>query len=477
MSAAALVGIVTGGWPLPAAAAALEAKSAQKFVRPAYQVLRQNEDWSVLKSRPDDAAVDPFDGMKYVVLGDSSKVWASFGVQLRLRAEFWNDFNFGAAPAGVETDDLFGLSRLMLHADLHFGRPWRVFVQAKSSLVTDRELAGGRRNIDRDEVDLQNAFLELAAPIGKVGKLWIRAGRQELLYGKQRLVSPLDWVNTRRTFEGLVAQVKAGSATLAGFWTQPVIVAANDFNEADETTDFYGLYAVFKRPGASSGLDLYWLSLDRERATFAGVTGAEERQTLGARFEAAGRHADLEFEGAYQFGEFGSSDIEAYMVTLIVGFADRGHARAPRLYFGLDYASGDEQAGDGKLETFNQLFPLGHAFLGYMDFVGRQNIVDLSTGLQLKLTAKSNLQIDWHHLRLATANEGLYGVGGAQARQANPGGSKAVGDELDLLLRRPINPHLALELGLGRFLAASYLEETGAGDDVDFAYLSGQYTF
>jgi hypothetical protein len=27
-------------------------------------------------------------------------------------------------------------------------------------------------------------------------------GRQELLYGAQRLISPLDWANTRRTFEG-----------------------------------------------------------------------------------------------------------------------------------------------------------------------------------------------------------------------------------------------------------------------------------
>src|SRR5688572_32460769 len=30
------------------------------------------------------------------------------------------------------------------------------------------------------------------------GEWWGRVGRQELLYGEQRLISPLDWANTRR---------------------------------------------------------------------------------------------------------------------------------------------------------------------------------------------------------------------------------------------------------------------------------------
>ena len=35
------------------------------------------------------------------------------------------------------------------------------------------------------------------------GPAYLRVGRQELLYGSQRLISTLDWVNTRRTFQGI----------------------------------------------------------------------------------------------------------------------------------------------------------------------------------------------------------------------------------------------------------------------------------
>ena len=453
------------------------AKPAAKFTRPAYQVLRQNEDWSVLKNRPAEAPTDPFDGAKYVAFGESGAVWASFGGQVRVRAESWDNFNFGTRAPGVAVDDEFGLLRVLLHGDFHFGKSFRFFAQAKSSVLTDRSLTGGKRAIDRDDFDLQNAFAELSLPVGGTGKFWVRAGRQELLFGKQRLISPLDWVNTRRTFEGAAALVKSGPWTMTGFFVQPVLVDATDFNKADDSTDFYGVYGTYKRAGSQLGLDFYLLGLDRERATFAGIAGAEERRTLGARFEVTAPRYDIEVEAAYQDGDLGASDIEAVMGTLVVGFAEREHWRAPRVYGAIDYASGDDRPRDGKIGTFNHLFPLSHAFFGYTDFIGRQNILDLQVGFQTKLTKKTSAQIDWHSFHLASANDGLYGVTGAQGRRANPGGSKAVGYEIDLVLRRPFNVHASLELGLSRFQAGQYLEQTGASDNVNWAYLIAQYTF
>lgn len=449
---------------------------AAGFQRPAFQVLRQNEDWSVLAAKPADAPADPFDGMKYVALGEDGKVWMSFGGQLRARAEAWHDFNFGATAAGVENDDLFLLGRALFHLDLRVGKPFRLFVQGKSALIDDRDLAGGKRAIDRDELDLQNAFVELAAPAGNGGRISGRIGRQELLFGKQRLVSPLDWVNTRRTFDGASAQWKSGTWTVAGFLVEPVVVDPTDFNEGDDTTDFSGIYSTWK-PNPKATLDLYVLAVDRDRATLAGVTGASERETYGLRLEATGRWADFELEGAWQSGDLGSSEVEAYMVSAVLGFSEKQHRLAPRIAFGVDYATGDERPNDGRVETFDQLFPLAHAYLGYMDFVGRQNIVDLHARYETKLCPKSSIQLDWHTFSLATRADGLYGVGGTMVRKPNGDGSKSVGDEIDLVWRFTPNPHLLLELGLGRFSADDYLSETGAGEDVDFAYLTTQYTF
>ena len=44
--------------------------------------------------------------------------------------------------------------------------------------------------------------------------------------------------------------------------------------------------------------------------------------------------------------------------------------------------SGDDEPG-GDVETFNQLFPLGHAYFGYIDLIGRQNALDLHFDLKV----------------------------------------------------------------------------------------------
>ena len=43
---------------------------------------------------------------------------------------------------------------------------------------------------------------------------------------------------------------------------------------------------------------------------------------------------------------------------------------SPRLHVGFDYASGDDGRSD-RVGTFNQLFPLGHAYFGHIDTIAR----------------------------------------------------------------------------------------------------------
>ena len=152
------LGLCAGAALLAAAARAGDAPAS----RPRYADLRYEEDWSAL-ARGEAASGDLFDPIKYVPLTESGSAWLSFGAQLRERLELWDDFRFGDPP-GSDPDDVFLLSRLLVHADLHLA-PWlRVFAQGKSALVTDRDLVGGARPSDADELDLQNGFLELESP-------------------------------------------------------------------------------------------------------------------------------------------------------------------------------------------------------------------------------------------------------------------------------------------------------------------------
>jgi len=469
--------LAAAAWALVLAPQQLPAQAAEgPASRPRYQFLRQNEDWSVLPALGE-ADRDALDPIKYVRLSDDGSVWASFGGHARIRIEGWDEFNFGAPPQ-AKHDDVFGLGRLLLHADLHLGKTFRVFAEGKTALASERQLAGGKRRIDEDTFDLQQLFLDVRLAVGERTTLRLRPGRQMLQYGKQRLVSPLPWGNTLRAWDGAAAQLRRGAWAVDGFWTRFVPVDPRGVSTADSANAFYGLYAA--RAGARRpALDVYWLGLHNDVATFNGTTGEENRHTFGARV--AGDFAsgawDYDVEAALQLGRLGDEDILAQMLGAELGrrFA---HAPArPRVWLGLDYGSGDARPHDGKAGTFNQLYPLGHAYLGYIDSVGRQNVVGASLGVSCAPLRRLTLALANHAFRVASRRDALYDAGGRVVRSGGVSDSSHVGLELDLTARWVLEPHVDALLGYSHFFAGELLRQTGPSSDVDFVYLSLQYTF
>ncbi len=398
--------------------------------------------------------------------------------RLRERIEIWRNFGFGGPP-GESHDDTFLLTRLLVHTDLHLS-PWlRVFVQGKSSLVTPgRNLPGGNRKTDVDQADLQNAFADVIFPAWLGVQLTLRGGRQEMAFGAQRLVSPLDWSNTRRTFDAASAILTLGNWQATGFWTRPVRVNRYALNDWGPKDSFYGLYASGFVVGQEVRTDLYWLGLDRDDATWNGTTGHEKRQTLGARVSGVlpGTALDFDVEGAYQFGEVGSGDVSAFMLASQVGWLFESLAMSPRFFLGFDWASGDERPG-GDVETFNQLFPLSHQYYGFIDAIGRQNAVDGSLGVVMYPLPALTATLYGHHFWRAEDDDALYSASGAVSRPGSGGSSSWLGAEIDLLLRYQLGIHIALLGGYSHYFAAGFIDESGRGRDVDFGYLIFQYTF
>lgn len=420
---------------------------------------------------PAGAAVQP---LEHIPLGRQGQVWVGFGAQLRARVESWRNFGFDAA---LDHDDDFVLYRVLLNADLHVGERLRSFVEAKSAVLTDRNLPGGRRPADADDIDLQNAYLELSLAPAAAAGIAVRAGRQELLFGKQRLVSPLDWANTRRTFDGARGTATIRAWTLDGFFVRPVQVVKSGFNRWDRGTDFFGLHAA-KKPGRVPRLEGYWLMLRREAASFNGTTGPERRHTFGARLAgtAGGGRAEYDVEAAYQWGSLGAGTISAAMFGGELAYTVAQVPGRPSFHTGLDYASGDGSAG-GDAGTFNQLFPLGHAFLGYIDVVGRQNVVALNAGVRIRPFESLQADVTAHHFRRASTNDGLYNAGGGVERAAGVTRAATVGTELDVTLTWRLGRHVAGLAGYSRFFPGPFIKETGAAENIRFVYGSLQLTY
>jgi hypothetical protein len=393
-----------------------------------------------------------------------------FEAQFRTRSEHWTDFGFGSGP---ERDDTFVLGRIMLGADLRVGPHLRSYIQVRSSFLTDRDLPGGKRAIDADHLDFQNAFVDVIIPIEKSSRVTIRAGRQELLFGRQRLVSPLDWANTRRTFDGGRAIVEADDWKIHAFFVRPVLVEKSELNSSDDDTDFFGVHANHPVAAKELEYDLYWLALDRETVSFNETAGHERRHTFGFRLNGKVPDTGWDYDGevAYQIGDVSDADISAFMIGAVLGHTFSGTPTAPRLHFGFDSGSGDDEPG-GDVGTFNQLFPLGHAYLGWIDLIGRQNVLAINSGVRLKPVQRLTIMLRGHRFWRASDEDALYNAGGGVVRQSQPDGSKAVGSELDFLARYTFHPTLTGLLGYSRFFAGEFIEETGDDEDPQFFYLS-----
>ncbi|TVQ62279.1 MAG: alginate export family protein [Phycisphaerales bacterium] len=436
--------------------------------RPALQMLRFSEDWSVLRGQE----LRGLDRLKFIPLDEEERVFLSVGGQQRLRFERFENFGFNPA-----NDDTYLLSRTRLHMDLQAGEHLRAFVEVISANTTGRDLPGGKRPLDVDTFDLLNAFGDVRFSLDDDARLTLRLGRHELLFGRQRLVSPLDWVNSRRTFEGVSAILDWADWRISGFWTRPVTVRKYDWNKAESGGQFFGVYAATK-PGPV-GFDLYWLGVDRDRTTIASSTGSEHRHTLGARSHGLIAETGLDFdvEAALQFGRHDGRDVFASMFSAEVGYRFTGAPWRPRLSAGFDYASGDRNAGNGEAGTFNQLFPLGHAFFGAVDLVGRQNIVAARVGLSVSPHETLTLSADGHFFWRAETGDALYNAGGGVVRGPAPGASREVGQELELAARYNPGRGWSLMAGYSRFFAGKFIEDTGPSEDVDFLFTSVQFTF
>lgn len=440
--------------------------------RPAYTFVRYNEDWSVLRNGA--GGGDFWDPIKFVPLDEGGDVWMSFGGHFRARWEVWRNFGFGDTP--TDSDD-FLLYRGSVHADLHVHDWLRGFVQVYSAYSTDRELPGGNRLLDRDPFSLEQAFVDLSTGLGG-GRGTLRVGRQQYQFGKQRLVSPLPWANTLRRWDGGTAVYNSGAWVATGFVSYFAPTLKNEFNRSETDRPFWGAYVSGKPETRVENLDVYYLGYgNREAPTWNGTTGNETRHTLGARVSGgAGSGWDYDAEIAYQFGEVGAGSVSAYMIGSEIGYTLKGVGWSPRLLAGFDAGSGDDEAG-GDVQTFNQLYPLGHAYLGHADVVGRQNILAPSLGLILRPRAGTTLATRAFWFWRQSDRDAVYNVGGGVFRAGDLGTSKAIASEIDVWLSQKLGRHTTLAGGYSHVFAGDFIRESGSAEDIDFFYLQLQYTF
>jgi hypothetical protein len=460
------------------AAPAVAPLPARKPVPNPYKGLFYDNDFKYLEN-PHNTEPDRLgDRLKRNPLGP----WITWdiGGEYRLRQHSENNIR---SPALIGLDDDFLLHRTRIYLNLEIGENYRLFAEAIDAVSNYERFAP--RTIEENRFDALNLFFDARLSQAFGGDLWARVGRQELLYGAQRLISPLDWANTRRTFDGAKLFWRGEDWNVDGFWTRPVpfgqhVNQDSNFDNNDHGQEFMGLYSTYKGEPDHT-FDFYFLRLAQYNGgpsppNFAGLpAGASaDANLLGARW--LGKHDRWlwEAEGGYQFGEFGALTQSAGYFTLGGGYDFADCPWKPVLWAYYDWASGDNDPADGRRGTFNQYFPLGHKYFGFMDLIARQNIQDYNAFVTLKPSDQTQLLIWYHVFQLQNPNDALYGVAGAPVRGPNPAAGADVGQELDLLFTWFITQRTDIVFGYSHFFAGSYIERSAVGaqigSDADFFY-------
>jgi hypothetical protein len=207
-----------------------------------------------------------------------------------------------------------------------------------------------------DQVDFHLAYAELQEVFGKPVRL--RLGRQELVYGSQRLMGRGNWGNTPRAYDALVLRLGESN------WVDGFTAKLDEKGVRDR--NLFGLWGNLSLAEGHEAGPYLLVEHDKNSGSERLLRLTGGTRFTGSRTGRTGHVFGYDLEGALQTGEAGFDDVFAWMGTATLRY-DGPSWTKPEVRLGFDLYSGDADPGDGDQEAFNNLFAARHGFFGRMD--------------------------------------------------------------------------------------------------------------
>lgn len=406
------------------------------------------------------------------------------GVRLSLGGDLrWRYEHTGHPRYGDEPQDRWGVvfQRHSVLADLRVGERWRGFAQLTASRANGR--AGGPSPVDANRLDPTNLFAEWRSAAGADGQIGVRAGLQELQFGSARVIDAREGPNVRRSFEAVRAYAVRGDWRVDAFAAAPRQNQPGRFDDArSDTQALRGVYATRTAADAADGAagggsnwDVYVLHYEDTAARFVQGTAHERRWTLAARAFGDRDAWDWNWEFGVQGGHFGPARIRAWSVATDTGRRFDVAGR-PRLGLLVAIASGDDDPDDGRLGTFNAMYPRGNYF-GDEATLGPRNFFNLHPALTLQLSPQVELDASLDFFWRYSTRDGVYAPNGQLIR--GPGDSRAryVATIASLGTTWTPTPRWTASAVLAYSKPGAFLRETQPAESLSLVSLTAQYRF
>ena len=310
----------------------------------------------------------------------------------------------------------------------------------------------------------------------------VTAGRWTMDLGSRRLIARNKYRNTINSFNGVrwdYANKQEGYEAGA-FWslptmrrpTDPMQLVDNEHDWDNQTTDvqFFGVHAQTRIDEGSTG-QVYLLGTDNSSGS-----NDENLWTAGFRYFRPPTRGNVsgEVEAAYQFGERGSDDVNAWFLHGSAGYTWDCDLQ-PSVRAAIDIATGNDSSSD--YTRFNTLYGarrFEYGPTGIYGAIGRRNIISPEVRFSLKPCPATWVMVGWRDIRLEDGNDAWAEAGD------NSGSGRHVGSQVECRLRWDACPgNLRFETG-GVYLTGGNFRETsesGRKTDTRYFYFETILTF
>ncbi len=346
--------------------------------------------------------IGPLDALHYIPIGIDPETYLSLGGEIRQQAWAWNNEAHGLRAPLRNTYDL---SRLIADAYLHLNRHVALFAQLGQFDAFDKDppLNAADASLGR----VQQGFVEFKEEIATVD-VTARIGRQEITLGSGRFVWVNDSSNIRTAHDGVRVHADfQGAVTLDLIATRPTTPVFPAFSDGDSFAGTFGAaYASETLMPNQLHLDEYYYFRHDIGAQYAGLTGNEDRDTIGGRLWGAFGSFKYDSDFAYQFGTFDNRPISALGTSTRILYSFESLPLGPGLQMQTSYFSGTGH-DSSTIGTFSA--PFGRpTMLNYAGLETLENLIEAYPALIVNPTSALALRFGPEVLWRASIYDAVY---------------------------------------------------------------------
>ncbi len=402
--------------------------------------------------------------------------WLRFEGEYRARVED----GFTGKLFQANDGDTYFLNRIRLGVTVQPANWLKFHVEGQDARAFDKNPP--RTTGFYDQFDLRLAYIEVGDT--EKGPLSVRVGRQAFYWGEGRLVAESRWsFPGARSFDAIRTTFRHQGYRLDAFAASAVQITrttSNGFSKPTLGNNIHGLYGGIEKlvPKATIEPYIFW-------RIGALVTGEDKKRgdlnfkTYGFRWVGklpAG--FDYGAEVATERGKIATSDFNAWAGHWVLGHTWKP-AWKPRISAEYNYASGDNNPKDNKMQTFDVMYPSTHLKWGETDQVGWRNIHDVRGGFEIAARKTWNVSTNYYAYWLANVHDGLYSASGSVAipRVTVGTAGRWVGQEADVQVSHNFANGFEINIGVGHIFPGTFIKRAASDHGYTYPYAMMAYKF